>query len=384
MNSLYAYFGLVDLHKVDIPGHSLYQLGLIDSLSETYGDEKFDFFSYLPEEILNENTDTSTNFPSNGLGAIFNKYYKQLISEDYCPDLEEVLGKITNKEYNRLYLKARFRNLSTLAKKWKDALYFEKMIETAISAGYKYNEIIILDTDLSLPKSFYGKYNSSVTVLVPSIDFNGISNRFLGDCLSYHKEYYVKDGSTVFYGNIDTSNYKSGNQKSPILTDCIEALRSEYMKYEKDDEVLYLIHKITPTTMSHPTTSHIHRKDRDEIFDALTSSSIMLNVTKDKYDSRKFIPARIYEALIFGMVPVSYGFNWLSDLFSFKTVEDLMEIVKYIRDLDNSEDIKTAYFKFVENYFKYTTTTDYFDLTEDLEVRETVKITKEDIHDPNR
>ena len=42
-----------------------------------------------------------------------------------------------------LYLKARFRNLSTLAKKWKDAHEFELIICAAIEAGYKKESIVI-------------------------------------------------------------------------------------------------------------------------------------------------------------------------------------------------------------------------------------------------
>ena len=50
--SLYAYFGLLDLHNIDSPGHSLYQIGLVDSLRESFGEEKFDFYSYYPEIYL--------------------------------------------------------------------------------------------------------------------------------------------------------------------------------------------------------------------------------------------------------------------------------------------------------------------------------------------
>lgn len=387
MNSLYAYFGLVDLHKVDMPGHSLYQLGLIDSLSETYGDERFDFFSYLPEDILDENTDTSNSFPSTGLGAVFNKYYQRLISDNYCVDLTHVLNTIAKKEYKKLYLKARFRNLSTLAKKWKDTLAFEKIIIAAIAAGYKADEIIILDTDLSLPAKFVKKYQSELTFLIPSIDFKGISNRFLDDCLAVHNEDYLKNTSTVFYGNIDTSNYKAGNGKSEILSECITALREEYMNNEVDDETLILIHKRNSEMLLHPATTHIYRNDRYEIWDALRISSIMLNVTKDKYNTRKFIPARIYEALIFGMVPVSYTFEWLSETFSFDNIEDLLEIVKYLRDLDSSEDIKSAYLHFVKDYRTYVESTQKnVDILEHLQkaLSNNLKITKEDIENPNR
>jgi len=54
MKSLYTYFGLLDLHSIDSPGHSLYQLGLIDSIANHFGQEKFDFLSYYPSDIIPE------------------------------------------------------------------------------------------------------------------------------------------------------------------------------------------------------------------------------------------------------------------------------------------------------------------------------------------
>ena len=393
-NSLYAYFGLVDLHTVDMPGHSLYQLGLIDSISETFGDEKFDFFSYLPDDIIDENTNTSTSFPSNGLGTIFNKYYNQLIADNYCVDLAHVLNTIAKKEYRKLYLKARFRNLSTLAKKWKDTLAFEKIIDAALAAGYTKNEIVILDTDLSLPGTFVQKYQGKLSFLIPSISFPGISNRFLDECIEYHSENYSKDGSTVFYGNIDTSNYKAGNHKSDILHECISELQNEYENNPSQDDMLFLIHKTTSTIVDHnPVTVHVGRHSRREIWDTLIPSSIMLNVTKDKYNIEQFIPARVYEALIFGMIPVSYTFEWLSKTFSFNNIEDFLEIVKYIRGLDNSEDIHTAYLQFVKDYkihvsgaptAKLEEAEEFIniDVVEDL--KKAVIITEEDIYERNR
>jgi len=381
--SLYAYFGLVDLHNVDMPGHSLYQLGLMDSLKETYGEIRFDFFSYLPDNIIDENSDTNGCFPANGLGSVFNAYYDELIA-DYCPSLDVVLTKIANKEYNRLYLKARFRNLSTLAKKWKDALSFEKIVDAAISAGYDANDIIILDTDLSLPGSFHKKYKGKVEIAMPSIHFKGISDRFLNACIAVHEADYLKDASVVFYGNIDTSNYKSGNQKSTILPTCIGALQEEYMNNEIEEQPVVLIHKPTPEELSHPITNHINRKDRHEIWDALSISGIMLNVTKEKYDDLRFIPARIYEALIFGMVPVSYKFNWLSSTFSFETIEDMLEIVKYLRELDTSEDIKSAYLHFVKEYKEYSNSGELLYIEEASFKQRPPYITEADIYNPNR
>jgi hypothetical protein len=351
MKSLYAYFGLLDLHTIDSPGHSLYQLGLIDSLRESYGDTRFDFYSYYPEMVVNSTI--QYEYPDGELGAVFTMFKNEMF-DDYLSSLEETLKRIEKKYYGRLYLKARFRNLSTLSKKWKDARDFERMVESAISSGYEKHQIIILDTDLSLPESFVCEFKEKVTILTPSIDFPGISNRFLEQCAITHVgKFNRKLLNCVFYGNIDTSNYKSGNSKDAILSSVLRWCDLEYSRSGlsqfivicKENEKLDLDLK----------NSRVARHDRLKIWKTLEASTIMLNVTKDKYNDKKFIPARIYEALIFGMIPVSYKFNFLCPAFSFENLEDLEEIVKYLKEC-SLDDLEKAYFHFIKNYKSHVET----------------------------
>lgn len=356
--ALYAYFGLLDLHTADIPGHSLYQLGLLDSVKRSLCRvcTEFDFISYLPDDVQNEHNITDANFsPGTELGRVFITYQHDLINE-YCLNFEEVEHNIINKKYQKIFLKARFRNLSTLRKKWKDALLFETLINTALAAGYKPDQIIILDTDLSLPKSFYDTYKGLVEIVIPSIHFPGISKEFLHSCREAHKKEYKKYNSTVFYGNIDTSSYKEGNQKSPILLDALHALNAQYNTVEpKPTEKLVIIGKESDSSIiSGEVIKCVPRFDRKRIFSILEDSAVMLNITKDKYDERHFIPARIYEALIFGMIPVSYNFKWLSPTFSFNNITDLLEIIKYLRSLEDPKDLYKAYELFVQDYLAYS------------------------------
>jgi hypothetical protein len=348
MESLYAYFGLLELHDIDSPGHSLYQLGLLDSISKNFGDSSFDFYSYYPDPVIKNSI--RSEFPNTELGKVFNKYQKKLISNEQDISLDQVLEKIKNKQYCTLYLKARFRNLSTLSKKWKDAKEFETIINVAISSGYPSSSIIILDTDLSLSELFTDKFSSQVTILQPSIDFPGISESFLEDCVSVNvKNYHTKEKSLVFYGNIDTSSYKSSNAKDPILLEALDSL-----SFKKDDRLLPLtiISKSADFSKFSDNTKCIERHHRCLIWDELENSTVMLNITKEKYNSNKFIPARIYEAMIFGMIPISYKFEFLSKTFSFETLEDLEEILIYLSECDSSDLIK-AYLLFVSNYIKY-------------------------------
>jgi hypothetical protein len=348
MKSLYAYFGLLDLHNIDSPGHSLYQIGLVDSLRESFGEEKFDFYSYYPEQVIN--SAELKGFPDTPLGRIFGKYRSQLFDKP-IHNIEDLLQKISNTEYKTLYLKARFRNLSTLAKKWKDAQDFERIINLAHLKGYAKKDIIILDTDLSLSDKFKKKYQDIVTILIPSIDFPGISTQFLNECVEVNIT-NIKSATnlrSIFYGNINTSNYKSGNSKSNILGDALSTLSSFCIEHESD---LVLICKTSDYSTFKSSFFHIPRNYRVAIWETLQNSHIMLNITKEKYNDVKFIPARIYEAMIFGMIPVSYKFDFLCPAFSFNTCDDLLEIYKYLIECE-PEDLINSYKYFLKNYYAF-------------------------------
>lgn len=344
MKNLYAYFGLLDLHTIDSPGHSLYQLGLIDELRLTHNPElKFDFFSYYPEKVYENNL--FNEFPESELGDLFSEYFKLLI-DDYCPNIYTVLERISNREYDTLFLKARFRNLSTLSKKWKDTLMFEAIISTAIASGYSKDDIVILDTDLSLPESFTREDGKKYTILSPL----GISIEFLTKCaeINMKSEPGDKINAAVFYGNIDTSSYKVGNEKNPILLDVLEEtvqnLSNLIVIGKKDSQYL-------PQAEPNYNLAMTDRANRAEVWNSLASCKIMINVSKDKYDSAHFIPARIYEALIFGMIPVSYKFDWICSAFSFNDISDYSEIVKYLTEVDH-DDFKKAYAFYINNFIK--------------------------------
>ena len=358
MKALYSYFGLIDLHDIDSPGHSLYQLGLLDSIRQTFYHEKFDFYCYYPEDVVK--SASCHDFPSTELGNLFRKYKNDMINEFHF-SIDEVIKKIMDREYSALYLKARFRNLSTLAKKWKDAHEFELIICAAIEAGYKKESIVILDTDLSLSEKFISTYQDKITILVPSIDFPGISDQFLNECVAINLANPKISLNTVFYGNLDTSNYKSGNEKSSILAESL-TLASAYHNSLGSQSNLTIIcksadFKKSTLTDLFPNIQNVERHDRLEIWHTLENSgAIMLNVTKQKYDDVKFIPARIFEAMIFGLIPVSYQFNWICPSFSFNNTEDLREIYSYL-DECSVADLNRAYKYFIDAYLKYAEST---------------------------
>lgn len=353
MKSLYAYFGLLDLHDIDSPGHSLYQLGLIDSIACHFNQERFDFLTYYPDELLNRTVSTKElfGFPEDSHHSkIFKEYFEMRIDE-YLINVQKVITNLSNRIYDKLFLKARFRNLSTLGKKWRDARLFENLIQHAIECGYEKEDIIILDTDLSLSEKFVEKYKGLITIVIPSIDFPAISGSFLKSCYVANIENWEKKSkglNTVYYGNVDTSKYKEGNQKNSILGQAIR--RIEEMNDREDRLTLICKREDYPAAVAKPESNiHIDRNDRIGIFNSLAMSNIMLNVTKDKYNDLEFIPARIYEAIIFGMIPVSYKFEFMHTAFSFNDLEDLEEIYLYFKDCSH-QDMLTNYTSFVNSF----------------------------------
>jgi hypothetical protein len=57
--------------------------------------------------------------------------------------------------------------------------------------------------------------------------------------------------------------------------------------------------------------------------------------------------------MIFGMIPISYNFEFLCPAFSFNEIDDLIEIYKYLQECD-ADGLKQAYQYFVKSYFNYT------------------------------
>ena len=355
--SLYAYFGLLNLHKIDSPGHSFYQLGLLDSIrNEFYNsplaagyvpiDVQFEFFSYYPPELINQEIlDPENILPNTELGKVFSDYEDSLIYAKIF-DLDTIITSIKNKSYDKLFLKARFRNLSTLSKKWNDTTIFEEILNTAISSGYTKDQIIILDTDLSLPQSFLDEYSDKLTIIIPSIDIPGISVEFLTKCIEVNR-LSKKVNSSIFYGNIDTSDYNAGNSKSEILVPALSWLNNYYTEFAYDGRLILINKKDTSNIFE--GSIFVPRNNRKYIWDILSESTIMINITKDKYSKEHFIPARVYEAMIFGMIPVSYNFEFLCKAFSFSKISELSEIIKYLHNC-SPEDYNVAYLYFIKSY----------------------------------
>ena len=340
--ALYAYFGELGIFNDNIPGHTFYQLGLLDELANQYEIDKFDFVNYLDTGMVN--LANRPSFPDDQLGKVFNQFADKLI-DNYRLHQFAVFEAIKNKEYSKLFLKARFRNLSTLEKKLKDAAYFEKIIKVALESGYKPADIVILDTDLSLSEEFLTKLTKlGISREIPSITIPGCSKGFMNACLAVHQAHANKVSThLMYYGNLSFDNYKEGHSKNPIINDIISAIDTT-CKFDGSSFNMTVAAKHTYTleswidTMS--SVALCPRENREAIWVDMQMSQVSINVSKDLYLKEKFIPARVYESVIFGTIPVSYKDPRFHPAMSFDTVDDFFEICKFLSECSTGDYFK--------------------------------------------
>jgi len=338
--SLYAYFGELGLFSGNIPGHTFYQLGLLDSISEKYGVSRFDFLNYIDDAPP---VDMVPIFGDGKLGSIFHTYSKKLI-DHYRIGFNRVISNIEDKSYSKLFLKARFRNLSTLEKKLTDASKFEKIIEVAITAGYDPKDIVVLDTDLSLSESFIARLAElGITREIPSITIPGIGKSFLKSCMDLHqKSSVIKPANLIYYGNLSFENYKSGHSKNTIINDIINNV-DHMTLFSGDSFKMTVAAKSTPELEQWINSTKLvklcPRENRKDIWTALENSLVSVNVSKDLYLKEGFIPARVYESVIFGTIPISYKVGSQPAL-TFNTVSEFEEICKFLKDCSGADYFK--------------------------------------------
>lgn len=340
--SLYAYFGELGFFEENIPGHTFYQIGLIDALTEKYDTPQVDFLNYISDHYTNGSQ--RPKFSNGVLGSLMNQYSDILI-DDYQASYPEVIERIKNNVYSKLFLKARFRNLSTLQKKLKDALIFEEIILTALSSGYDPADIVIIDTDLSLSESFLKRIEDlGISREIPSITMPGMSKRFIDSCLSIHEQNESSRISTelLYYGNLSFDNYKAGHSKNTIINDIIESVDSTKM-FDGTPFTLTVAAKRDPKLEEWLKPMHgitlVGREERGAIWDRFQLASVSINVSKDLYLHKKFIPARVYESIIFGVIPVSYKWGQHPAM-TFETVQDFWEICKFLAECSQEDYFK--------------------------------------------
>jgi hypothetical protein len=351
--ALYAYFGYLGTFSTDIPGHTFYQVGLIDQLCLTHHIDKVDFYSYLSKDSGNI-TETSPTWPSSPVTPVFEKFAEDRI-RSYNLEFTKVLENIEAGRYEKLFLKARFRNLSTLTKELTDAKQFEEIINLAIKTGQA-DKVVILDTDLSLEPEFVEFCKlQGITFEIPSIDYPNVSRDFIEACAKVWLEStdrFNQNSNILYYGNIAFGNYKAGHSKNPIVVDAIQTA-AKFKSFTGKSYKVTMAGKIDTNLeqgFMENDINLIKRYNRDEIWSEYERSTLSLNISKDLYLDRGFYPARVYESLIFGSIPVSYGDYRIHEALGFKDLSKLEEILAFFKDSSPS-DRASIYSKCISNLF---------------------------------
>lgn len=353
--ALYAYFGYLGDFSTDIPGHTFYQLGLIDQLCLSHHVDKVDFYSYLSHDSIGAEQ-KSPIWPESPVTPVFERFTKERI-RSYNLGFAKIMENIEKGRYEKIFLKARFRNLSTLTKQLTDAKQFELIITAAIQSGQA-NKVVILDTDLSLEPEFVEFCKSQgISFEIPSIDYPNVSKDFIKACEKVWLEEtdrFERNNKVLYYGNISFGNYKAGHAKNPIVVDAIKTA-ADFKSFTGKKYEVSVAGKLDQGIAADFSEKHvglINRFDRANIWNEYASSTISLNISKDLYVDRGFFPARVYESLIFGAIPVSYKDYRIHEALGFTDLPKLEEILAFFKDSGPS-DRASIYSKCISNLFPF-------------------------------
>ena len=351
--ALYAYFGYLGNFSTDIPGHTFYQIGLIDQLCNHHHIDKVDFFSYLSKDSVGASNKNPV-WTKSPVTPVFEKYTMERI-RSYNLGFEKILENIRKERYDKIFLKARFRNLSTLTKQLTDARQFEEIIKVAVETGQA-TKIIILDTDLSLSPEFIEFCKAKgISFEIPSIDYPNVSKDFIKDCEKIWLEEtdrFANNDRLFYYGNISFGNYKKGHAKNPIVVDAIKKA-GEFKSFTGKKYEVSIAGKLDidlARDFSEIGASLIQRSEREQIWNQYCASTLSLNVSKDIYVERGFYPARVYESLIFGAIPVSYKDYRIHEALGFNDLIKFEEILAFFKE-SGPEDRAAIYSKCISNLY---------------------------------
>jgi hypothetical protein len=292
--ALYGYFGNIVEHDDPFPGHPLYQLNFIDSLSKAFGVDKFDILFY--------------NVPSVAPLKIFhNEIRRSIITSKietcYAPNGRE-LNLPDFSKYDVIFLKHRFENASRLNDmKGLDVETYERAIEKALDAN---KQIYLIDSDAELmsdPKFWLGKTVSNIHVLtffnknqsypVEALKISPTSSILLEQVNNLS----VKEPTVTFA--YDGNNYL----KAPSLL--------EYLLEIKRRNYFTNILVLGKNWDKYPF-GVFDRDSRIQFYKSrLAYSRASLNITKPKYQDDEFASPRIVESFMLGeyiYAPSAYSY----------------------------------------------------------------------------
>lgn len=312
--ALFCYFGRFGDHTAPIPGHPLYQIFFLNSISKKFGIDKFDIFYYDEYDY-----DIKDNF------VVLSEYRQKL--KDALIDKDNLsFDEALNNKYDVVFLKYRFRNYSRLKEGSLDRLKFEKL------ADVHYNNSWIIDTDAEIKKTDY---------------FPRILSLFLKD-FDYPSKHTTKI-IPVLHTDIQ---------------ECIREIEKKEMmmfignEYNKSGihNILELSHKWNLKTFVQGKwkkqayiDSILDRTDRVYGYRNLENALFTVQASKDIYQTYDFMSPRIFESyLLSTLVFGNYSFFPKFSKYSNDVV--LQEKIRFLTEINSKEYFKILKLEIEELY----------------------------------
>lgn len=303
MKALYGYFGNITEHNLDIPGHPLYQLNLLDSLKNTFKVDEFTiayYYDYKQPEAVQVLPEVRQE--------LFNSLNLRFGNEQYLSEFDLIL------------LKHRFRNASRLRDtNLTDVAAYERCLRIAHELKIP---VYVIDTDASITESFYRRFsdikilsyfnesiyprNISYTKISPTSEIlfkfaNVVQTSTKQDCFVYDGNNYFKDLRLINLLNT--------------------AVADPFFK-----EIL--IHGKGWPIKAFPRTERVQFYK-----EVLEKGKVTVNLTKPLYEKNCFVSPRIIEALMLGVIPiVPEGYICLPEEVRFASIDEAFQKMLYFSE----------------------------------------------------
>lgn len=301
---LYCMFGRIGDHNLNIPGHPLYHLYFLKSLSKKFNIDKFDIYYY----------DT---YPFSFEDDIVTKFVDRTYLKHQLIDQSVSLTTALDRDYDHVFLKYRFLNKSRLLQGSLDRKKFDTLYTKHTKTNH---DVWVIDTDgmikeeynqvLSLYANPKYKYpgNPKVERICPVLKediLNGLSKELVEPNLTFIGNEYFKVGLNQMLEKIHDETGIN------IIT------QGSWNKHNYIDHI-------------------VDRTDRVKGYRYLSNSACTLQISKLDYKNYDFLSPRIFESYILGTI--IFGQNSFTPRFSsFTGAVDLCEKIKFVSDLDVNE-----------------------------------------------
>lgn len=310
---LYAYWGAVGDHNLNIPGHPLYQLYAIESIAKALDVQKVYFYSLLHPKL--EASVDKAEF-----------YINCDVRKEICQNLNIEIVSLKkalelSKTVDEVVLKARFRNKSRLQEGSYDALKFETLLNEA-----KNNNVYVLDSDGELPETFFDQ-NQNIKLLTYFQDTSFYSNcnicrENIYTILPALASRFADEIKPLELNSADVFFIGNEGLKSPELSGILQNLAQDGLDIRVQG-------KWTPK-YDFKIYSRTERKDAYLEFPKALST---LQISKQKYAEYSFLSPRVYEALVCGVVPfIDSKYKYGTDFCKISGYIDLREKLKSLRE----------------------------------------------------